>query len=143
MPRSRRPAVAGQPPDPRGGPRQGVQGRQYEQRSDLRGNAQPVRVAPGQEYGKGAAQQRAQQVIPLPTQPPQQRVTADEVPNLFAPTQRPNEPITAGLPFGPGPGPRMDQRAAPNPTSDFIRGLYLRAPTPELRELIDQLDLEG
>jgi hypothetical protein len=24
---------------------------------------------------------------------------------LFAPTERPDEPITAGAPFGPGPGP--------------------------------------
>lgn len=24
---------------------------------------------------------------------------------LFAPTQRPDEPVTAGAPFGPGPGP--------------------------------------
>jgi len=34
-----------------------------------------------------------------PAAPPQQ------VTPLFAPTERPNEPITAGAPFGPGPGP--------------------------------------
>jgi hypothetical protein len=29
---------------------------------------------------------------------------------LFAPTERPDEPITAGAPFGPGPGPAMRQQ---------------------------------
>jgi hypothetical protein len=29
---------------------------------------------------------------------------------LFAPTQRPDEPVTAGAPFGPGPGPMATQR---------------------------------
>lgn len=32
---------------------------------------------------------------------------------LDAPTQRPNEPLTAGLPSGPGPGPGA--LAAPDP----------------------------
>jgi hypothetical protein len=26
---------------------------------------------------------------------------------LFAPTERPDEPITAGVPIGPGPGPEV------------------------------------
>jgi len=32
-------------------------------------------------------------------------MTPDMVPSLTDPTQRPNEPLTAGLPSGPGPGP--------------------------------------
>lgn len=27
---------------------------------------------------------------------------------LFSPTQRPDEPVTAGAPFGPGPGPQAE-----------------------------------
>jgi hypothetical protein len=30
--------------------------------------------------------------------------------SMFSPTQRPDEPITAGAPFGPGPGPSMGAR---------------------------------
>lgn len=29
---------------------------------------------------------------------------------LFAPTARPEEPVTAGAPFGPGPGPQVPER---------------------------------
>lgn len=36
------------------------------------------------------------------TSPTEQRAAANP---LFAPTQRPNEPVTAGAPFGPGAGP--------------------------------------
>jgi hypothetical protein len=32
-------------------------------------------------------------------------MTPDDTPNLLDPTMRPDEPITAGLPVGPGPGP--------------------------------------
>ena len=39
---------------------------------------------------------------------------------LFAPTQRPEEPITAGVPFGPGPGPAA--MPAPKPRlSELLR----------------------
>lgn len=50
------------------------------------------------------------------TPPPQPRPTRtpDDSPMLTAPTQRPDEPITAGLSVGPGPGPEaltgMDPR---------------------------------
>jgi hypothetical protein len=38
-----------------------------------------------------------------------------EVTPLFDPTQRPDEPITAGAPFGDGPGPVEDPfQAQPN-----------------------------
>lgn len=37
----------------------------------------------------------------------------EDTPMLLDPTQRPDEPITAGLPVGPGPGPDiMDPRVA-------------------------------
>lgn len=40
---------------------------------------------------------------------PQQRpfVGVDEVPNMSAPSSRPNEPVTTGLPTGPGAGPEV------------------------------------
>lgn len=155
MPRARKPPGAnGQ--DPRGGPREGIQGHSYPNRSDLQQNAraQPVRTAGGQEYGARAAQERAQQVAPLPAQsaapapqpgqgPFMPRISADDVPNLTDPSRRPDEPLEAGLPFGPGPGPRMSTMAAPNPTAEQVRALLLAHPTPELRELLTQIELGG
>lgn len=32
---------------------------------------------------------------------------------LMSPTQRPDEPVTAGAPFGPGAGPAMNQQVPP------------------------------
>lgn len=155
MPRGKKPPGAA--PDPRGGPRQGVQGHSYDNRSDLRGNArsQPVQSAPGQGYGARAAQERAQQAVPLPSQPGppapqpgaggpfQPSISADQVPNLTDPTRRPDEPVTAGLPFGPGPGPTQDQTRPPNPVAEQVRALLMAHPTPELRELLTQIELGG
>ena len=38
-------------------------------------------------------------------QQPTQQQAPQQVTPLLAPTQRPNEPVTAGSPVGPGPGP--------------------------------------
>jgi hypothetical protein len=92
---------------------------------------EPVSVVPGQGYGEEAQQKVAQRALPLaPTQvnvapgspgttsgaggpgaemlggqPPAAGPFAGELTPLTAPTNRPNEPVTAGLPIGPGPGP--------------------------------------
>jgi hypothetical protein len=55
--------------------------------------------APAPSALAAAAQQGAQQ------QQPQQGGMAQQVTPLSAPTQRPNEPVTAGAPMGAGPGP--------------------------------------
>lgn len=43
--------------------------------------------------------------VPSPSAAPQVQPNAQQVTPLFAPTQRPDEPVTAGAPVGPGPGP--------------------------------------
>ena len=43
-----------------------------------------------------------------PPMPPAQ--TPEDTPNLTDPTMYPDEPITAGLPMGAGPGPARDTR---------------------------------
>lgn len=52
-------------------------------------------------YGDKAALLRAESATPQ--QAP--FVGTDEVPNLSSPSSRPNEPLTSGLPAGPGMGP--------------------------------------
>ena len=98
-------------PRGKGGERQGTPGTSYGNRTDLN---MPISTVPNQEYGKAAAQQRAQQAVPMasapngatavtPTAPAQPTVTPGSLPYTAA-TERPNEPITAGIDQGPGPG---------------------------------------
>lgn len=96
----------------------------------------PVTTVPGQEYGQAAAQQAAQRAIPTangPTMPAAQAPPTGGPPGppqggapdpsdlmaqamahngpagamaLNRPTERPDEPVTHGLPVGPGAGPQ-------------------------------------
>ena len=87
-----------------------------------------VQQVPGQGYGEAAAQRSAMQAIPLPTpQAPGGAAPAAVAPPagpmsalpgapmvgangpLTRPTERPNEPVTHGLPMGPGAGPEALQ----------------------------------
>lgn len=119
-----------------GGARQGTPGQAYVQRSDLR--AQKVQTAPGQGYGAAAAQAAAQKIVPMAAAPappapaapapagqsafggdmghivmPDNYLQPGEVTPLHAPTQRPGEPLTHGLPVGPGAGPEVLGAMAP------------------------------
>lgn len=74
----------------------------------------------GMGYGENADFNEMQSAAPLAaapsvsntrtrsTSPTGQRAAATP---LFAPTQRPEEPVTAGAPFGPGAGPEPMQAA--------------------------------
>lgn len=76
---------------------------------------QPARYMAGGEYGDGKDLMELQTSAPMQetrTSVPSMRRSAagvsqpgPQVTPLFAPTQRPDEPMTAGSPFGPGPGP--------------------------------------
>lgn len=59
----------------------------------------------GQTYGQATQQAESQQAVPTGAPPTevQARKAAKPVTGLMAPTERPDEPITAGSPFGPGP----------------------------------------
>lgn len=124
-----------------GGVRQGTPGKAYTNRSDLNVSRQPAQAPTGQPYGANKAAMDAQRTIPLPQQ-------AHVIP-LDAPTQRPDEPVTAGLPSGPGPGPEalMPTGAlASAPDADMnaqIRALYRAFPNSDLLRLVEALDQRG
>jgi hypothetical protein len=128
---------------PRGGRRSGAPGVTYPERTDLN---QAVRTVPGQPYGQAGAQQAAQQAIPQPQTPVVQAspaptaapFAAPESGMLHAPTARPDEPVTAGLPVGAGPGPEA-LGALGRPDDQVLANLYAAyrtAPTEGLRQLI-------
>lgn len=126
----------------RGGRRQGAPGAQYGNRQDLQQGQrkQPVARIPGQDQGVQAEQIRSQQALPVTTAPMPQQLT-QPVP-LSAPTQRPNEPLTAGVDIGAGPG--SSPLALPaddgDPTIGELRALYMAFPSEDLRELLEDYD---
>lgn len=93
----------------RGGSRSGRPGQNYPNRTDMQNAPRLAPVAnQGQTYGTAKAQLDSQSTIPMGPPP---------IP-LSAPTQRPSEPVQAGLSLGPGPGPDSIPAIAPVPTVD-------------------------
>ena len=129
-----------------GGTRQGTPGKAYGNRTDL--NAPKIAEFRGQPYGQrqqqvqaqqtsnaaiGQMQARRDQMTPPPVGP-----GPGQLGDLLAPTAKPDEPLTAGVPFGPGPGPdaltRMDPDAA---VIDRLRMLAKSTGSPSLLRLLE------
>ena len=149
-------------PRAKGGAVQGKPGTQYTNRTDLQ-RAEPVAVAPSAVYGQGVKERQAQSAVPLATPPsgppaapapppgapaPQAGantptpqglppVSGPGVLPFLHPSNRPNEPVTAGLPTGPGPGPEAltgvgaiaQNQAAEQGTLKNLLGSLASAPT--------------
>ena len=81
--------------------------------------------APVQPYAHEAVLAAAQTVRP-------------ETGLLLDPTNRPSEPITAGLMRGPGPGPEALQRQQGSPAGDMLRRLSQTTGDPYFAQLADQ-----
>lgn len=122
--------------------------------------AQPLVSTPEQAYGAGVDQMAMQRAMPLPQQPqvaaaPAQ--TAAVAPRrdpaallaaaaamkgntglLTAPSSRPNEPVTAGLSRGPGPGPQALGVDVGSPTGNLMRRLSAITGDPYAAQLADR-----
>ena len=93
-------------PRGRGGARQGTPGKGYSNRTDMLTNYNQS-MDTAASGGMTAPPQEA------PADPMMGGgITPDDIPGIDAPTQRPNEPVTAGLMRGPGDGPARDNRMA-------------------------------
>lgn len=108
----------------------------------------------GQTYGEATKQRRSVQAVPTGAAPTQQaaqqaarRVTPAAPGSLTAPTARPNEPITAGAPFGPGVGPAAAGIPMMSPAGDNVieelKAIYQRFPNDDLADLLDSFLREG
>lgn len=64
---------------------------------------QPMRAIPDAAYGEQAEFMGIQAGAPMAADPQM----APEIPGIDAPTQRPQEPVTAGAALGAGPGPEV------------------------------------
>jgi hypothetical protein len=91
--------------------------------------SKPPGELPDDAYGEQAARERQQAALPM----------GRPRPPVLAPTTRPNEPVTAGLPLGPGPG------ASPLPgrqdtTIARLRALVQASRDPQLAILLGRLE---
>lgn len=115
-------------------------------RSDLA--TQAAQAPKGQQYGQAGAQIASQQQQPiagastsgtsgsasggLPGLGP------GEIPTLADPSAFPDEPLTAGLPSGAGPGTEALNTASFGPEElSVLRGIFQRYPNDDLRRLIE------
>jgi hypothetical protein len=122
--------------------------KQYSNRSDLRnaGGKVAKQTATGQTYGEAKKQMDAQSAVPMaaaPTDAPPQ-IQPGQLGAFNRPTERPNEPVTAGASFGAGPTPTT-QFAVPvnDPVLTELRALYSAYPSTELADMLDSYVREG
>lgn len=124
----------------------------------------PVAAPQDQGYGQRGEQMAAQRAIPLPNRQAQNAPTAGPtaapgpasladalsaaqgmVPptgGLDAPTAYPDQPLTAGLPMGAGPGPEAIPLPV-DPVLDYLRAAYRDFPTDSIRQLIEAAENGG
>ncbi len=124
----------------------------YPNRSDLRNPAQKVAkmAATGQAYGEAGKQLAAQSAVPMggsPMEAAPPPPMPGQAGGLDRMTERPDEPLTAGMPFGAGPGPEALAAPSGGPGSkeDLIMQLRLataRYPNPNLIQLLLMLEAQ-
>lgn len=120
---------------PRGGRRQGTQGKAYSNRTDLTSN-----------YGSNGSPASGGMQAPVQQAPTSPLIGADQVPNIGDATMRPSEPVTAGLPMGPGPGPEALGPMPPppmDPIRQVVQAMMMVSPNPDLIRVMARLDYEG
>lgn len=119
------------------------------------GNGQSGTQAPryisGMAYGEGQATMQQQQSAPMAG--PVRRGAAKEMPMnipnmpaitpLTAPTERPDEPITSGVDFGPGAGSEALNLPRERSLSEILASMIDMDPTGEVQELYDFVASRG
>jgi hypothetical protein len=128
---------------------------EYPNRSDLRNPAKKIAktAAKGQPYGQAGAQMASQSAVPMAPSPSAVVPSAPSAPPIqpgglgafSRPTERPDEPVTAGASFGPGPTPGREfvVPVAGDAVLNELRGLYQAFPIPELADMLDSYVREG
>lgn len=132
----------------------------YGQRTDLNNAAAKLakKTARSPQYGVAAAQMRAQEAVPMGSAPADVKAASAQRPSASATTpmpagpfnrgtERPTEPITAGVNFGEGPnaaqaGINMPIRTE-DPVLDRLRTIYAQYPNEDLADLLDSYIRDG
>jgi hypothetical protein len=130
----------------------------YTNRTDLQNKTTKVAkmAAKGQTYGSAGQQMQAQSVVPMgkpPTdtgaagQPQKNYAMPGTIGSFDRPTERPNEPVTSGAPFGPGSTPFMagtlPRMSTESNTVEQIRAIYAAFPNDDLAALLESYSVDG
>lgn len=116
------------------------------------GPTQGVKKMTGGAYGEGTALTELQQAAPMAASPQPRISTAGlgaaasmaPIVPLTAPTQRPEEPLTAGMPFGAGPGPEvLGFAGTPDLPSNVLSSIAQFDETGQVTELLNYLTSRG
>jgi hypothetical protein len=117
-------------------------------RFDLQNPAQKIAksAAKGQTYGKATEQMASQSAVPMGASPSDVSASraakqSAKLTSIGAPTQRPDEPITAGANFGAGPN--MYQAGIPMTTQtnmalEELRAIAMAFPNDDLDDLLSR-----
>jgi hypothetical protein len=114
------------------------------ERTDLNVSSQPTRYISGLPYGQGQATYEQQAAAPMAVNPLAE--VASDVTPITAMTQRPEEPITAGIDIGAGPGSEVmpPMPAQPQPSlADTFNQLIKFDPSGEAELIYRRLVDEG
>lgn len=108
------------------------------------GAGQPIRVASGGDYGDRKASVELQQAAPLAAAPP---AASTQMPggaatpfrptDMWAPTERPDEPLTAGAALGDGFTPNPNES-----TIALLQELYATFGNDDIRDVLEELQAE-
>ena len=105
------------------------------QRTDMMTNSDP------KVYGDRKATEELMSGAPMAKQ---QLVSPPSVTGLFAPTELPNEPVTAGNPMGAGPGPEaINLPARSFNTTQILSRLAQNDPTGQIEMILQDLNGRG
>jgi hypothetical protein len=112
------------------------------------GTTQPARYIAGMQYGEGQELMTQQQSAPMagPNQaeaPSPLGASMPSVTPLTAPTERPDEPITAGMDFGAGPGSEVLNLPRERSLSEILASMIDIDPTGDVQELYDYVASRG
>lgn len=121
----------------------------YAQRTDLTQKL-PVSTAKSKTYGDATASRASQQAVPMGnpvSNVPRGTSQRPPIVPLGAPSQRPNEPITAGADFGAGPNALAAgipyHPANVDNVLEELKAIYRAFPNDDLADLLDSAIREG
>jgi|694.fasta_scaffold58702_2 hypothetical protein len=110
-----------------------------------RTDQQPVRDIPASYYGEGQEMRDIQAAAPMAATPAPPKPS-----ELFAPTQRPDEPVTSGVDMGPGvgsaalaPASGADYQRAPSLTETLRKLSSVSSNTERLAKLLQFAEKNG